>query len=947
MQVRSKKFVIKGSAVFAAAVASVGFARAAHAQFTTYTAAASGGAQIEPGEAYEDGGGDYWQIVGAGATYPTFGILDFSTTSLGVPQGQQVSSVGSTLNLNLTFDSYSKNTTSNQTLTFYIATDTNPAEDAYDSTTGGVSYVTTANGGVDGVAPIGATGGFAAGSSLYEIGTGIYNPATAANAPLDYAFTLNSTEQSYIQSQINTQGTVRIVATTGETDTGEANFYGYANTTAPYNAYNPSLGFQLTTTVGTSNGSKLYVGTIGTKTASVTVGKYLTDHGTGQYCILQGATSTLQIAPNGVSSTSSVTLLNGSNATGDSLIYTLTNTNGSGSTTSPGPDPIAPGGTAQAVIGFGSADSALEAGSDLSGQVQIHNASNYSTDTTPVTVNINAALVLQERHVDSYGASSNNPTLASNVGKVLVGATGSVGTTITTDNPVQGDYGNDVLTTLTLNANQTATPYVYDDYFTKAAVATIGATGPATATTFDSTESGNVMATVKVAISGEYGNDTPVTEGTVTSNNTPTYAAFPQSAITGDGLEGESDSMDVYMQWTGYQAAAVTSGPGTTLGIGGTATLSNAVSNDNIYTDSSNVVHNNGLRANAWVTGVAFNQSGWGQSSLIASTGTGASTVPGTILNSDGSTTSTTITFNSANKLNGTYGATMTVNLENDQTIQGTTTNDVAPVTYSLQTTVTSNPSVESGTYSLNGGTLSAPATNLTGSFTQTGGSSVFAGITGSGAVAVTGGTLQLGASTGATTVASLAVSGIGVLDISNNHVFIDYGSGTDPIASVAAMLAAGYNGGAWNGVGGIDTSAPLVVGGLTYGLGYADGADPQHVATGLASGVIEIKYTLLGDADLNGIVNGIDFGILAANFNKGITGWDEGDFDYNNIVNGLDFGDLAANFNKGAAGTAATEALDAFAAANGLLADVPEPGSIGLLAVGATALAARRRRKQ
>ncbi len=113
----------------------------------------------------------------------------------------------------------------------------------------------------------------------------------------------------------------------------------------------------------------------------------------------------------------------------------------------------------------------------------------------------------------------------------------------------------------------------------------------------------------------------------------------------------------------------------------------------------------------------------------------------------------------------------------------------------------------------------------------------------------------------------------------------------------------------------------------------------------GLASGTIEIKYTLLGDTDLNGIVNGIDFGILAANFNKGITGWDEGDFDYNNIVNGLDFADLAANFNKGAASSSDIAALDAFAAANGLLADVPEPATAALLLIASVGTLTRRTR--
>jgi len=119
-----------------------------------------------------------------------------------------------------------------------------------------------------------------------------------------------------------------------------------------------------------------------------------------------------------------------------------------------------------------------------------------------------------------------------------------------------------------------------------------------------------------------------------------------------------------------------------------------------------------------------------------------------------------------------------------------------------------------------------------------------------------------------------------------------------------------------------------------------------------LSPGTLEIKYTLLGDANLDGVVNGIDFGILAANFNKGVNGWEQGDFNYDNVVNGIDFGELAANFNKGASGASialgplSDPALVAFAAANGLMADVPEPASMGLLAVGTVATLARRRRR-
>ncbi|MGA2442332.1 MAG: hypothetical protein ABSH08_15370, partial [Tepidisphaeraceae bacterium] len=79
---------------------------------------------------------------------------------------------------------------------------------------------------------------------------------------------------------------------------------------------------------------------------------------------------------------------------------------------------------------------------------------------------------------------------------------------------------------------------------------------------------------------------------------------------------------------------------------------------------------------------------------------------------------------------------------------------------------------------------------------------------------------------------------------------------------------------------------------------------------------------------------------------------WDQGDFNYDGLVNAADFTDLAANFNQSASGADVSAgdvaALDAFAAANGLLADVPEPAS-GSIVVAASVgfLAARRARRR
>jgi len=186
-------------------------------------------------------------------------------------------------------------------------------------------------------------------------------------------------------------------------------------------------------------------------------------------------------------------------------------------------------------------------------------------------------------------------------------------------------------------------------------------------------------------------------------------------------------------------------------------------------------------------------------------------------------------------------------------------------------------------------------------------------------------------------------------VDLSNNHIFIDYGA-NDPITTIASYIKSGYNGGAWNGPGIMSTTAQTSANGLFYGVGYADGAD--HVVVGLSSGQIEVAYTLLGDANLDGLVNTSDFNIVAANFNQSITGWDQGDFNYDGLVNTADFNELAANFNQGVSGANSAGdvvALDAFAAANGLslpTSSVPEPASASVLIAAGLGFLSRRRRK-
>jgi hypothetical protein len=276
------------------------------------------------------------------------------------------------------------------------------------------------------------------------------------------------------------------------------------------------------------------------------------------------------------------------------------------------------------------------------------------------------------------------------------------------------------------------------------------------------------------------------------------------------------------------------------------------------------------------------------------------------------------------------------------------------------------------GVYNLSGGSLTTKyGTINSGTINVTGGSANLGAITGTGtlnvgdasasvtasglqqsSVTITStGELTLTAGGATNAVNSLVIDSGGVFNLTSTKLIINYGSGSDPITTIAGYIKSGYNGGHWNGPGIMSTTAQTPTNGLYYGVGYADGKD--NVVAGLSSGQIEVMYTLLGDANLDGLVNGTDFNILAANFNQSIAGWDQGDFDYDGLVNAADFNDLAANFNQSASGADVSagdvSALDAFAAANGLSVptfSVPEPASAVLMVMAGLGILRRRRRR-
>ncbi len=132
-----------------------------------------------------------------------------------------------------------------------------------------------------------------------------------------------------------------------------------------------------------------------------------------------------------------------------------------------------------------------------------------------------------------------------------------------------------------------------------------------------------------------------------------------------------------------------------------------------------------------------------------------------------------------------------------------------------------------------------------------------------------------------------------------------------------------------------------------TGGLGGGDNADSFNQSGQIAyafetvdgqTGVAlwtppEIDDILPGDANLDGVVNLADFGLLRANFGDDFAYLTTGDFDGDRDVDLADFGVLRANFG-GTVGDLAV--MDAWAATvpepTGLLAGGALTGAVGLL---------------
>jgi hypothetical protein len=269
-----------------------------------------------------------------------------------------------------------------------------------------------------------------------------------------------------------------------------------------------------------------------------------------------------------------------------------------------------------------------------------------------------------------------------------------------------------------------------------------------------------------------------------------------------------------------------------------------------------------------------------------------------------------------------------------------------------------------SGSYTLAGGTLSAPLITNHGTFNQPSGGGTLA-VSGSftnAGNATFAGTQQWSAGSSFTNTAGTAAfqSDAGGATASFNLTVNDSGgsvaftgpqhvaalnlsgSGQANITSAASSASPGVldvsalsfigttaqldlNNNELIAPGTADTAESLIVGGQI--ISTAGTADLGYITLDVSH--FEIRWTLLGDTNLDGMVNVADLANLAGNFGvtTGAT-WIEGDFDRNGNVNVADLADLAGNFGNSLAGIGggASESFTDSSTA------VPEPSGLSLL---------------
>jgi hypothetical protein len=186
-------------------------------------------------------------------------------------------------------------------------------------------------------------------------------------------------------------------------------------------------------------------------------------------------------------------------------------------------------------------------------------------------------------------------------------------------------------------------------------------------------------------------------------------------------------------------------------------------------------------------------------------------------------------------------------------------------------------------------------------------------------------------------------------IDASGRIAFDYPTAGPSPLATIRSKIITGRNGGLWNGPGIFSTAAAVTP---NTAVGYGEASAALGALGGVFSGevvdgtAILVRWTYIGDADLDGDVDIGDLGKLASNWQTAAE-WTGGDFDYNGTINVNDLGLLASSWQVGVGNPLGPSLADALAELGLPTVAVPEPTSAVLLAGLTVCSAAPRWRKR
>jgi hypothetical protein len=190
--------------------------------------------------------------------------------------------------------------------------------------------------------------------------------------------------------------------------------------------------------------------------------------------------------------------------------------------------------------------------------------------------------------------------------------------------------------------------------------------------------------------------------------------------------------------------------------------------------------------------------------------------------------------------------------------------------------------------------------------------------------------------------VNSLVTSG-GLLDLRNNDLIVRNGD----IAALQAAVKSWYAGGARNGPGlGSSLSTASSYTTLAVVLNSASGQPyfPTFDGSSVSASDVLVKYTYLGDTNLDGKLDGLDYKHIMEGYVNGLSGWMNGDVDYSGGA--VTLSDVQAflaayNYYTANAGSLPTYPSSETTAA---AAAIPDPGA-GSLAASIGLLSLTRRR--